>query len=446
MVVINYIMSLGANVMMPIVFIILGLCLGLGVAKSIKSGIMVGVGFVGLTIVTELLAENLGPAVNKMVQIYGLNLKVLDIGWPAAATVSYGTKLGAIVIPVGLVINMIMLFTKTTNTMNINLWSYWHYAFVGTLVTIATNSFWLGFFALVVTIVFTLVGCDLSQKKMEEFYGEEYKGVSFPQAFSVGFIPFAIAVNWIIERIPVINKIDIDAEKMQKRYGLFGDPAFLGVIIGILLGLIAHYTVAKMLTLGITMAAVMVLIPRITKVFMEGLNPTSQRAQYLLVNKYKTNRDISIGITPSVIIGHPVTLAVGLLLVPITLFLSVILPGNMFLPLASLAGLIYVFPLVLPYTKGNAFRTLITGIVGIMCSLWFATALAPTFTKAVHTVSPKLIPHGTNGVASLDFAGSLIAWVTYELSVNATIIGVIVLGIATLALMLYNRRKIVAQK
>lgn len=133
MAVINYIMSLGASVMMPIIFLIFGIALGLGIGKSLKSGLSVGVGFVGLSVMTQLLADNLGPAVNSMVKIYHLHLHTLDIGWPAASTVAFGTEVGAIIIPLGLLINIIMLVTKTTKTLNIDLWNYWHFAFVGSI-------------------------------------------------------------------------------------------------------------------------------------------------------------------------------------------------------------------------------------------------------------------------------------------------------------------------
>ena len=70
---INYIMSLGASVMMPIIFLILGLCIGMGFGKSLVSGLKVGVGFVGLSVVTQLLSDNIGPAVNAMVKTYHLH-------------------------------------------------------------------------------------------------------------------------------------------------------------------------------------------------------------------------------------------------------------------------------------------------------------------------------------------------------------------------------------
>lgn len=441
--VINYVMSLGASVMMPIIFFIFGVLLGMGPSKSLKSGLSVDVGFVGLNVITQLLADNLGPAVNQMVKIYGLHLHTLDIGWPAASAVAFGTQVGAIIIPLGLGINILMLLTKTTQTLNIDLWNYWHFAFIGSIVSIATRSFLWGVFPAIITIIVTLVGADRSQKKVEEFYGEYLKGVSLPQAFCVSFIPFAIAVNWIVERIPGLNKVDFDAKKLEKRFGLFGDPILLGVIIGIILGLLAKYPMAKTLQLGIILSAVMVLIPKITGMFIEGLNPISTRSQELVSKKFK-GRTFNIGMTPALVIGHPTTLVVSLLLVPTILFLSVIVPGNEFLPLASLSGLIYIFPLVLPYTKGNVLRSFLVGLVSLVAGVLSATALASIFTSAVRMVQSNLIPAGTSSVASIDFAASPLAWIVYEFTANLTLVGPIVIAVITLGLMVWNRKKIAA--
>ena len=53
----GYIIGLGAAVMMPIIFTILGVCIGIKFSKALKSGLLVGVGFVGLSVVTALLTS-----------------------------------------------------------------------------------------------------------------------------------------------------------------------------------------------------------------------------------------------------------------------------------------------------------------------------------------------------------------------------------------------------
>ena len=117
----SYIIGLGAAVMMPIIFTILGVCIGIKFGKALKSGLLVGVGFVGLSVITALLTSSLGPALSKVVEIYGLQLKVFDMGWPAAAAVAYNTSVGAFIIKVCMGVNLLMLLTKTNSKENIEL-------------------------------------------------------------------------------------------------------------------------------------------------------------------------------------------------------------------------------------------------------------------------------------------------------------------------------------
>ena len=81
----SYIIGLGAAVMMPIIFTILGVCIGIKFGKALKSGLLVGVGFVGLSVITGLLTDSLGEPLKKVTEIYGLSLGIVDMGWPAPA-------------------------------------------------------------------------------------------------------------------------------------------------------------------------------------------------------------------------------------------------------------------------------------------------------------------------------------------------------------------------
>ena len=63
------------------------------------------------------------------------------------------------------------------------------------------------------------------------------------------------------------------------------------------------------------MGAVMELIPRITSLFIEGLKPISDATRELIAKKYKNNTGLSIGMSPALVIGHPTTLVVSLLLI-----------------------------------------------------------------------------------------------------------------------------------
>ena len=450
----SYIIGLGAAVMMPIIFTVLGLCIGIGFSKALKSGLLVGVGFVGLSVVTALLTSTLGPALEKVVEIYGLQLKVFDMGWPAAASVAYNTSVGAFIIPVCLGVNILMLLTKTTRTVNIDLWNYWHFAFIGAVVYFASDNIWWGFFAAIICYIITLVMADYTADRFQKFYAN-MEGISIPQPFVQGFVPFAEIINKGLDKIPGMNKLYIDAEGMKKKFGLLGEPLFLGIIVGILIGCLTCKTWAAVvdnipyiLGLGIKMGAVMELIPRITALFIEGLKPISDATRELINRKFKGAKGLNIGMSPALVIGHPTTLVASLILIPITLVLAVVLPGNEFLPLASLAGMFYIFVMILPITKGNVVKTLIIGIVVMLIGLYFVTDLAPYFTLAAHDVfeatgdAAVAIPHGFEG-GSIDFASSPLAWIIFHLTYTFKWIGVSILVIYTCVLVFLNRRAII---
>lgn len=450
----SYIIKIGAAVMMPIIFTILGLCIGIRFGEALKSGLKVGVGFVGLSIVTALLTSALGPALDTVVDIYHLQLHVFDMGWPAAASVAYNTAVGAFIIPVCLGVNLLMLFTKTTRTVNIDLWNYWHFAFIGAIIYFASGSLAWGFFGAIVCYIITLILADMTAKKFQNFY-KDMDGISIPQPFCAGFVPFAWAINKGLDKIPGIGKLEIDAEGLKKKFGLIGEPLFLGVVVGIGIGCLTCGSWAEIvdkipyiLGLGIKMGAVMELIPRVTVLFIEGLKPISDATRSLIARKFKGAEGLNIGMSPALVIGHPTTLVVSILLIPVTLALAVVLPGNEFLPLASLAGMFYVFPLVLPFTKGNVVKTFIVGLVVIIMGLYMVTSLAPAFTLAAKDVfantgdSAVAIPEGFAG-GSLDFASSPLAWIIYQATENLRWIGSGILVVLTMAMMWWNRVHII---
>ena len=442
----SYIISLGASVMMPILFTIIGVCIGMKFGKALKSGLYVGVGFVGLGIVTSLLTTNFSDPLTAISQIYHLQLNVFDMGWPAAAAVAYNTAVGALIIPICLGINFLMLITKTTRTVNIDLWNYWHFAFIGAVVYfVFDQSLLWGYFAAIVCYMITLVCADLTADRFQRYYN--LPGISIPQPFCQSFMPFALAIGWLLEKIPGFSKLDLDAEGMKRKFGVLAEPLVLGVIVGMLIALAAHQDVKGVLSLGVIMGAVMELIPRITNLFIDGLMPISDKTKEVVDRRFK-GKKVHIGMSPALVIGHPTTLVCSLILIPVIIAVAVVVPGNQFLPLASLAGMFYLFPIVLPYTKGNVVKTLIIGLVALTIGLYFVTDMAPDFTKAASAVfaatgdKAAKVPDGFEA-GSIDFASSLFGYTIYALMKYIKWIGAAILVVITVALMLVNRRLIV---
>lgn len=440
--ILNFIVDLGPAVMMPIIFTLFALALGVKFSKAFKSGLMVGIGFIGLNIVIELLTKNLEPAAKQMVANFGLNLTVLDVGWPAASAIAFGSAVGVLIIPVGILVNIIMLSTKTTKTVNVDIWNFWHFAFTGSLVFMITNDLIVSLLMAAFNMVIIMVIGDRTAPLVEKQLG--LPGISIPHAFTASFAPIAYVLNAIIDKIPGINKIKLDEKAFQKKFGMFGDPAILGTFVGILLGLVAGYDFKGITNLAIVMAAVLVLTPKMSAILMEGLMPISEAVQAKIQKKYGENSNLLIGLDSAVGVGNPVTLTISLVMVPITIILAFIIPGNQFLPFASLAGLPFMFVLIAPLCGGDFFRTLIVGIFTVSIGLLIGTNIAPIFTEAAKAAN-FAIPGGSALISSIDYGSSWLPFMMVKL-VEYKWVGVAIAGAISAVLMVWNRKLILKEQ
>jgi PTS system galactitol-specific IIC component len=112
---------------------------------------------------------------------------------------------------------------------------------------------------------------------------------------------------------------------------------------------------------------------------MEGLIPISEAARDFM-SKRAADREVYIGLDSAVLTGHPANIATGMILVPIAILLSIILPGNRMILFADLAVLVFWLTQVAPAAKGNVIRMVLVGIVLLIIGFYGANFLAPTIT------------------------------------------------------------------
>ncbi|MBB5335814.1 PTS galactitol transporter subunit IIC [Pectinatus brassicae] len=409
--IIHFILDLGATVMMPIIIVLLGLALRQKFSQAIRSGLTVGMGFAGIFLVIGLFSTNLSPAAKAMVDNFGLHLDVLDVGWPVHAAISFGTPIVPVVFILGVLINIIMLTMNWTKTMDIDLWNYWHFIFAGGLVMYKTDSAVLGVLASCITIIVVLKLADYTQPYVEKYFG--MPGISLPHTEDVGWAPICIFLNKVIDKIPVINKIDINPQTIQKKFGVIGEPMFIGLVLGSFIGFLAGYNSKGIIQLGVNMAAVMFLLPRMSRILMEGLMPLSDSAREFLNSRFP-GKKVFIGLDSAVVVGNPSVMAVCLLMIPVTLVLAAILPGNRIMPFTDLAGLCFCLLWSVGASRGNVFRGLIISTILMVFILYIATDIAPVSTLMAQKVGFPF-PQGTLAVSSLDGGSHFIPYIIYKI-------------------------------
>ncbi|MGX7107400.1 PTS galactitol transporter subunit IIC [Hutsoniella sourekii] len=408
----DYILDLGPTVIIPLAIFLIGLLFGVKPGRAFTSAITIGIGFTGVNLVIGLLSSELGTATQQMVERFNFNLTVVDIGWPAAASAAFASPVTTLMIVLILVVNLGMLVLNLTNTLNIDIWNFHHMIAVAALSYIATNNFWLSIIIGLIATVIILKFSDYFAHSIGDYYGLD--NVTFTTGSSIGYAMIGIPVGRLVGMIPGINKVEVTPESIQKRFGIFGEPMVMGLIIGFVLGLLAGYDVGAAFKLGVSMAAVLVLMPRMVSLLMDGLLPISEAAQEF-ANKHWGDRDINIGLDAALAFGDPANASAGLILVPITLLLAVILPGNKVLPFGDLATIPFYMAYVTADRKGNIFQSVITGTIMIAIALYIATNFAPLHTEMVAGLDSVKDMAGS-AFTSFDTGGNVLKWALVRLA------------------------------
>lgn len=421
--IINYIIDMGASVMLPIVIAILSILVGVKIGKAIRSGLMIGVGFVGLSLIVNLMNSELGPAASAMSERFGLTLNVVDLGWPGASPITWASDIATVAIPVAIAVNLVMLALKLTKTVNIDIWNIWHMTFTGAIAYSVTGSFALGILGVIVHAVFSYKFGDLWAPVMQDYF--ELDELTVPHGTSSYMAPIACLVDAIIDKIPGLNKININMESLQEKVGVLAEPIVIGGILGAAVGFLAGYDVQTALPLGINMSAVMVLMPKIVKCIMEGLMPLSERAKQILSSKFGGS-DFYIGLDPAILLGDSQVVTAGLIFIPLTILIAVIVPGNQVLPFGDLATIGFFIAIGVGIHKGNLFRTLISGTAIMYMTIWIANKTIPWMTK-LGEVTGSITPGAQ--IAALDQGGCPITYVFTQILTREDMTGLIIIAV-----------------
>lgn len=406
------ILALGIPVLLPLIIIVMGLIFGQKFKTALRAGLTLGAGFIALNLVIGLLIDNMVPVTEQLVEATGADLTILDVGWGVAGAIAWATTASAVVLPVALLTNIVMLLFKWTKTLNVDVWNFWNQAFTASVVYIATDSIWWAILGVVIHTVYGLIIADLTAKQVQEFY--DLPGISIPHGWAVTSVPIIFAVNWVLDRIPFIKDIHWDQGSIQEKLGVFGDPLILGTILGILVGAVAGMwrDPIALITLGVTIGTAMILIPKVIGFFMEALTPIAESAREFMSKRF-SGREIYIGLDSAVLIGHPTTVSAAIILIPIVLGLAIILPGNKVLPFGDLAALFYFVAMVPFMTNGNLFRSIISGVFIMTVVLYILTSFGPALTQMAIDVGYS-IPEGAVDITALS-AGNWVTWVVFQL-------------------------------
>ena len=397
--------TLGATILLPLIIFVFALVLGAKPGRAFRAAVTIGIAFIGINLIIGLMWGTLSDVAQAMVKSFNIQRDVVDVGWPSAAAIAFGSQVGLWVIPIALIVNVVLLLLRLTKTLNIDLWNFWHFAFIGSMIVAVSGNLVYGLIGAAIAAALALFLGDWTAKAVQSFYN--LPGISIPHLTTAPGVPFAIITNWIVDRIPGLKDLDADPETIRKNWGIFGEPIVMGLVIGLILGILGYMPLindgvkflTKVLMTGMNLAAVMLLLPRMVQILMEGLIPISEAARDFM-QKRASGREIYIGLDSAILIGHPAAISSSLVLVPIAILLSIILPGNRVILFADLAIIPFVVAMMAPLMRGNIVRMIIAGTLELLVGFYLATSMSPLFTEAAKGAGFKF-PEGAVNITSI---------------------------------------------
>ena len=409
--VVQYILGFGAAVFVPLIMLIIGLICKMKFSDAFLAALTLGIGFTGMNVLINFMTGAITPAAQGLATATGISLPAVDVGWPALSAIAWAWPYGTLCFPLLIVINIIMLKFKLTNVLNVDLWNCWtklctcvitYYLCVSAGIPEGTSVV-LGFVAASIQIIVELKVGDVIQPTIQKVTG--IPGVTVPHALMLScavVLPF----EKLLEKVPAIEKNQVDAKWLRDKIGIFGENSVMGFIIGTVLGAVAYKDPQKALTLGIQAGTAMQLFPTVSKLFMQALAPISDAVGSFMKSRFE-GRELIIGLDWPIIAGSDELWVSMILLIPFELIWAFVLApvGNVVLPFAGIVN-ICLGPCLLMLSGGNLIKMLIEGIIVTPVYLMASSSFAPYLTKLARTYSP----------ASLKNVGhsAMVTWSTLE--------------------------------
>ncbi|NDR54756.1 PTS transporter subunit IIC [Actinomyces sp. 565] len=376
---VNFLLSLGAAIFVPIIIIIAGLIVRMKVKDAISAGITLGVAFSGMTMLISYMTEAITPAAQAMSDTIGVDLPITDGGWTTMSTISWSWPYAFLMFPLVIGINIVLILLKQTETFNADLWNVWGKIFTAVAVYYITGMVWLAFVIAAIQVVFELKTADFHQHRVETMTG--IPGVTITHRMVFLAAPM-YPIDWLLRKIPGLDR-SFNAADLRDKLGIFAENHVLGFILGILFGVLARFDVAAILTLGIQAATALTLFPVISKYFMQALEPISNAISEYMRKRFN-DRQLFVGLDWPFLGGANEIWIAVIWTIPVTLAYAFFLPGNGILPFA---GIINICIAVAAYfaSKGNIIRMLIQCTIFAPVFLWVGTAFAPFMTELANS-------------------------------------------------------------
>lgn len=371
--------NLGAPPMMFILLTVMALLMGIKFSKAFEGGLKLAVALVGIGLVIDILTSNFAPALQDFVESTGIVLPVIDVGWAPLATITWGSAYTLFFLMVLVIVNLVLLFLNVTDTLDVDIFNFWHLSIIGLLVMYYSNNLFIATLLVVFLGVLKFINSDLMKPTFNDLLDMPDSNPTTTTHLNFMLNPFIMLVDTIIEKLfPFIDKYDFDAAELNNKIGFWGSKFAIGAYLGVFVGILGQQDVVEIFNLAFIGAASLELFSIVGTWFIAAMEPLSQGITNFM-NKRLNGRQVLIGIDWPFVAARPEMWAAANVIAPIMLLMALILPGNKILPLGGIIA-IGLTPALLVVCRGRLIRMIVIGTLTVPIFLWSGTAIAPFVT------------------------------------------------------------------
>ncbi|WAG54309.1 hypothetical protein LL033_16955 [Clostridium estertheticum] len=391
------------------IILLISIIVRVPVKKAILGALKVSIGLQGIMLIVGLIQTAMLSPIGNMVKVYGFKKSVVDIGW-GSLTYAFGNTYGYFGVLLFLILNVFLVYIKFTQTLYVDVFNTWRAMLLAGMVGVASHSFWIATLSVIIFLIIDVKVADVIAPHIEKINNFP-PGGSWPHGSHFSFQAFiAMPFEWVLRRTPIIKDININAETVEEKFGIFGETTVMGGLVGVIIGLVSQVGIMPSLVLGTKMAAAFLLLPKMASILVEGWFPIIKASRKLLTSKLHRD-DVRIALDCSTVIGHPAVIPTTLIMYPIALIISLILPGNHMIASVSLIIVLWQSAAVNTITEGNIFHNIIIESIIICLFCWGASAMAGPMTALATSMG-----HTSSGlVSSWDASGTPLVVIVYKL-------------------------------
>ncbi len=123
--------NLGAAPLMTIVLTVIALFFKVKPSRALEGGLKLGIALTGIGAIIGILTTAFSDAMTAFVERTGISLNITDVGWAPLATITWGSPYTLYFLLIMVIVNIVMLAMKKTNTLDVDIFDIWHLAIVG---------------------------------------------------------------------------------------------------------------------------------------------------------------------------------------------------------------------------------------------------------------------------------------------------------------------------